>query len=587
MKKQVKIIATLCLFTASVQSQNYGEVMYPHPSHLVSSGELTKINSSGFLTSLYEPVSSVESYNFILDKSDDNAMLSGPNLFSRGYLTFGSASCPAWSSQILNCAGVSAIEINPQPIGSSTAWYAVAGANSEGTFFTVMDNAGTPLNSVHYIHPSGGQNLLKPFIIESQFTPGEFYICGENGGKLYAIKVDVMGNVLWSSVYNFPYGALHPQAIIECPYSGDLTVVGYAVFSSGGPNRASDGFFLKLKSGAGGINVFKTYGHTTNACNEFFSINVAASNYGGSKGLIIGGFTDPLTVGRAWFVKVDPNGNVIWNRTMQGSTGVDRIVSVFERLNTMGMFEYFGVGISFSGYSVLKLDDGGVPFSMGSNEFTYDSPLGIWSEPISMKEVTSAGPSPTEGLHIFGNAQLSTAGDAYLASAYFNGVSGCETGLLNIVNSGPGPNSVIAPPILQSNGPTLCTNYVIIPFDLNTPPNFICNGPSVAGGSNARKVSSINGEELNSPADFAVYPNPVKNTAVISYEVVQNSDVTIELYNYMGQLVKTIEKSVAKEKGVYEVTLDLKNSDLANGVYFINTTLNNQTTKQKIIYSKE
>jgi hypothetical protein len=72
------------------------------------------------------------------------------------------------------------------------------------------------------------------------------------------------------------------------------------------------------------------------------------------------------------------------------------------------------------------------------------------------------------------------------------------------------------------------------------------------------------------PAAFSsvnLFPNPANSgSTVLSYSLAQNSDVTIDIYNTLGEKVKSIA-SKNELTGKHEVALDL--SSFSNGVYFI------------------
>lgn len=597
LKQSLSIL--LCLLSLSGYSQFYGQFMHTSPNHFVSSGDKTSINNTGFITGLYEPVSAVESYNFIINKSDDNGLLSGTGTFSKGYYTLGDGTCSGTNwSQILDCNGVTAMEINPVQVGSNgTAWYAVAGSNSVGVFFALLAQDGTPLLSKQYIHPSGTTWFGKPLLIESQNIANHFYICGKGGNEMYAMLIDAGGNVVWTNSYDCNSGNanMYPQQIIECPYSGDLVVVGLSTLYTYNPIRATDGFFLKLSSSNGAVNVFNLYGHPIGACNEFYSINVAQSTKGGSDGFVIGGWSDPYlgALGRSWVLKVDPNGNQIWNWLLNPNAGTANLKGIFERLNTLGEHEYYAVGLSFAGYTVLKMDDNGAPYPGGNNEFWYDAPLTNWSDPVSMTHITSTGPSLNEGIHIFGDAQISAPGNSFQVAAYFNGVSGCQSNLLNNMSFAPGPNSVVTPPIGVSKGPYRCPSFTLMSFNLNTPTTYICSANSVAGGSNAR-WANLSNEETGTykPTDpttiahdlnpnmapnkpqrlfgqlgtlSANMPNPFLSKTLFKVTIPQGSkEADLRVYSIDGKLIKTVP--VTDTAG--DTTIELDGTDMKAGVYF-------------------
>jgi hypothetical protein len=83
----------------------------------------------------------------------------------------------------------------------------------------------------------------------------------------------------------------------------------------------------------------------------------------------------------------------------------------------------------------------------------------------------------------------------------------------------------------------------------------------------------------NSISGINLFPNPVKgNQATLGYSLTQNSDVTIDIYNTLGEKVKSM--SIEKQTiGKHEAAIDL--AAFTNGVYFIklNTNTSSQTVR--------
>jgi hypothetical protein len=79
------------------------------------------------------------------------------------------------------------------------------------------------------------------------------------------------------------------------------------------------------------------------------------------------------------------------------------------------------------------------------------------------------------------------------------------------------------------------------------------------------------------------YPNPFNPSTTISYRIPENSEVTLEIYNALGQRVGVLvqEKQVA---GTYNVTFDARN--LASGVYFYRLQAGNNIQVRKMLLMK-
>lgn len=88
------------------------------------------------------------------------------------------------------------------------------------------------------------------------------------------------------------------------------------------------------------------------------------------------------------------------------------------------------------------------------------------------------------------------------------------------------------------------------------------------------------------PAKFALnqnYPNPFNPSTKISYEVARESNVTLKIYDAIGNEVATLINET-KPAGTYEITFNASN--LSNGVYFYKLQAGNFTSTKKLILMK-
>ncbi|MCF7859834.1 MAG: T9SS type A sorting domain-containing protein [Candidatus Cloacimonetes bacterium] len=74
------------------------------------------------------------------------------------------------------------------------------------------------------------------------------------------------------------------------------------------------------------------------------------------------------------------------------------------------------------------------------------------------------------------------------------------------------------------------------------------------------------------------FPNPFNGTTQISYHLMVESNVKLNIYNYNGQLIKSIEEG-SKLKGTHVVLFD--SNGLKSGIYFYSININGQTTDSK------
>jgi hypothetical protein len=79
------------------------------------------------------------------------------------------------------------------------------------------------------------------------------------------------------------------------------------------------------------------------------------------------------------------------------------------------------------------------------------------------------------------------------------------------------------------------------------------------------------------------YPNPFNPTTVITYSIPASSNVIINVYNVIGELIKTLVNQY-QEAGIYKVNFDA--GSLSNGVYFYKIQAGNFVEIKKMLLLK-
>jgi len=77
------------------------------------------------------------------------------------------------------------------------------------------------------------------------------------------------------------------------------------------------------------------------------------------------------------------------------------------------------------------------------------------------------------------------------------------------------------------------------------------------------------GTGVNAPASYALmqnYPNPFNPSTVIEFELAEASEVTLKIYNTLGQEVATLLDHAWMEDG--SQSLEFNANNLPSGVYF-------------------
>ncbi len=101
----------------------------------------------------------------------------------------------------------------------------------------------------------------------------------------------------------------------------------------------------------------------------------------------------------------------------------------------------------------------------------------------------------------------------------------------------------------------------------------------------ASTVTAINNRP-KTPSKFKLYqnyPNPFNPSTTIEYDLPKSNNVSLTIYNVLGQKIKTLVNKFQRE-GKYHVKFD--GSDLTSGVYFYELKTSNFTVIKKLILLK-
>ena len=81
--------------------------------------------------------------------------------------------------------------------------------------------------------------------------------------------------------------------------------------------------------------------------------------------------------------------------------------------------------------------------------------------------------------------------------------------------------------------------------------------------------------------EIKLFPNPSKELAFIEYELIESVNTEIELFDVVGQKVKTITPYSKQEKNKYKHSINL--GDLSAGIYFVKVRINNSENVIKLV----
>ncbi len=101
-------------------------------------------------------------------------------------------------------------------------------------------------------------------------------------------------------------------------------------------------------------------------------------------------------------------------------------------------------------------------------------------------------------------------------------------------------------------------------------------------------IVGVDDEVVTTTKLLSNYPNPFNPVTNIAYSINETGNVTINVYNLKGQLVKSLVNEVI-ETGDHIVTWngrDNSNKSVASGVYFYKMQSSNYTATKKMILMK-
>ena len=85
-------------------------------------------------------------------------------------------------------------------------------------------------------------------------------------------------------------------------------------------------------------------------------------------------------------------------------------------------------------------------------------------------------------------------------------------------------------------------------------------------------------------SNFSYYPNPVAEILKFDYQLLENNNVQLVIYNLNGKLISTLLEADKQAIGTYSKSFDL--SSLNNGIYFARFTVGASTKSFKVVIDK-
>jgi len=86
--------------------------------------------------------------------------------------------------------------------------------------------------------------------------------------------------------------------------------------------------------------------------------------------------------------------------------------------------------------------------------------------------------------------------------------------------------------------------------------------------------------------DLIVKPSIIKSKVMIEYAIPEEDEIVLRIYDAMGRLVDILDEGY-KESGVYKVSWDINNKNLASGVYFVRLKGSKVSLNKRLVFIKE
>ena len=84
---------------------------------------------------------------------------------------------------------------------------------------------------------------------------------------------------------------------------------------------------------------------------------------------------------------------------------------------------------------------------------------------------------------------------------------------------------------------------------------------------NSVSIRKLEGQIINNYKLYQNYPNPFNPSTIIRYSLLNNSNVSIKLYDILGKEITTLVNTF-QSRGLYEINLDMNYLNMASGIYF-------------------
>jgi len=437
---------------------------------------------------------------------------------------------------------------------------------------------------------------------------GSTFSYGSGAYDIYLVRTDSYGDTLWTKSYggeNTDYGY-----DITATFDGGYVIAG-ATKSYGAGNKD----IYLLKTNFHGDTVWtRVYGGT-----EFDEATSVRQTY--DNGLIICGTSASSGAGYSdlYFLKTNAEGDSVWARTyggVGGESGSDVRQTSDSGFIAVGSTGSFGEG--YSSIYVVRIDKGGdslwaTSYGGGGSDMGYSVECTLDGGFLIVGSTSSYGAGYSDVYLIKTNSD----GDTLWTSTY--GGSGDDRGY-SVCLAADG--TYIITGVTESYGAgnldiymikTTMTGDVIweetyggsssdygrmVFQDQGGGYVLIGDGYSDSNGGTDMYLLKIQGEVTSVENVYAIlpegyelrqnYPNPFNMLTTIEYTVPRHANVTLKIYNILGQVVRewpTVFRTMGNHIVQWDGRSDSGNS-VASGVYFYSLTADDFIKTKKMVLMK-
>jgi len=478
-----------------------------------------------------------------------------------GYIVTGYSSCSVCPANLyvfklnssdnllwtLKIGGTSDIDIGYSIIQTTDRNFVVSGYTTlyggGGIYVIKIDTMGNLLWS-ETIRGQKGYSIVqtadKGFAIAGYTTSCSF--CATNS---YIIKLDSEGNGKWSETIG---GALSDTAysIIQTKDGGYIIAGTTASFGAGG----NDAYVVKLDS-AGNIKWTKTIGGTTN--DEAYSIVQTKDG-----GYVLAGATSSYGAGGndMYIIKIDSTGTIKWTRTL-GGTGNDIAKSIVQTKDGGYVIAGNTTSINTTGdVSIVKLD------SIGNLKWS-NVILGGTASANSIIQTTNGGYALTGLTSFFGSGEddvlieiLDSTGNTCVPSNNSLGITSIDSGRI-----GTGGSVSSFAPIITIDTSMEDTGGVMISY---------C---SYTGPTNTAVIQHVTNDILE------LFPNPALNNITLHYINRSSLFTIVTIFDVMGNSISslTLNNTQSIEDQI------ISTSAFTPGMYIVRLSNNTETLYSRFV----